>query len=457
MTDSGQFGSRSQPASQSQSASQPQSQSQPSLASQPQASLQPDSTPSPESSPLTRTGMRPVSHLGRRLIAGLALAALWLVFGLGPYALQHLGGRVELLGRLIPSPMRGGFFGAPEGWAWSMHSLAVLLVITGFATISAWFGRRMRLSFAAGWLAAVLTGFLIGAVLDLGDFVESVGLFGVRGALGTRGATQATVFWGLLVGWIPGVLVSAGAQNGMCNQVGREAGEDAAGQSSKASVDVLKMSRGYRAVNTAIAVLAILAAVALPLVASGAHTASQEALREEQAAEEAAAEANADPAGAAPRDLEATGEPVPTVAPVADTPPADACDASNSTILAPPAGAATGHRVQSLELVNISEAPCRVEGYPDIAFGDQNGHVMDVVVERGDSFLAKDAGPTLITVEPGESVVASIGWDANSMHGSLAARSLWVAQFAGAERLTWEVLLDIVPESTVYVTAWGAE
>lgn len=360
----------------------------------------------------------------RRLIAGGVLALLWLACGWGAYLLQFPGGRIATLARLIPSPMQhGSFFGLPIGWAIGVHALAAVLVVAAYAVISSWFGARA--TFAAGWLSAVLAGFVVGGVLDLGDFVAWLGDFGIRGALGTMGTAPLTVFWALVVGWIPALVVRGPRADG----------------------------RGWMVTVT---VIAAAAALALPFVAQGAHAAVQAQLREDQAAAAAEAEANADPDGAAPRDPTAQGEPVPTVAPTGAAASADACTAENATIMAPAPDAATGHRLVSLQLVNISDEPCTLDGYPDVAFGDQNAHVLDVTVEHGSSFMATDPGPTAIELIPGASARAGIAWDANSVHGQLAARELWVAPFAGAARSLWDVSLDIIPGATVSVTAWEA-
>jgi hypothetical protein len=359
----------------------------------------------------------------RRLIAGGVLALLWLGCGLGSYGLQFVGGSMATIARLVPSPMRGDLFGLPLGWALVVHGLAVVLIIAGYAVVSSWFGPHT--TFAAGWLAAVLTGFAVGGALDFGDFVAWVGPFGVRSALQTMGAAPLTVFWALVVGWIPAFIVRGPRTDG----------------------------RIARIVTTAVAVAAV---VALPLTAHAGNAAEQAQLRADRAASAAQAAENADPAGAAPRDAGATGEPVPSVAPSGAAASPTACTAQNATIMAPAPDAATGHRLQSLQLVNISDEPCTLNGYPDVAFGDQNGHVLDVTVEHGSSFMAQDAGPTRIELIPGASARAGIAWDANSVRGQLAARELWVAPSAGTARSRWDVSLDIIPGSTVSVTAWEA-
>ncbi|MGB3373670.1 MAG: DUF4232 domain-containing protein, partial [Microbacterium sp.] len=134
--------------------------------------------------------------------------------------------------------------------------------------------------------------------------------------------------------------------------------------------------------------------------------------------------------------------------------PEGACTTGNSTLMAPQPDGATGHRGQMIQLVNAADAPCTLEGYPDVAYGDQNGHLLDVTVERGGSFMAQDPGSAPITLQPGESAIAVIGWDANSMHGQLVASTLWVAAHPGDARLMWDMRLDIIPGATVHVTAW---
>jgi hypothetical protein len=68
--------------------------------------------------------------------------------------------------------------------------------------------------------------------------------------------------------------------------------------------------------------------------------------------------------------------------------------------------------------------------------------------------MAEDPGASPITLQAGESASAVIGWDANSVLGQLAARSVWIAVVPGQERLAWDVSFDIVPGAAVTVTAW---
>lgn len=380
----------------------------------------------------------------RGLIGGGVLAVLWLVCGWLPYLLYSVGGSMATLSQLIPTPMSRGVFGSPVLWAAAVQVLMAVVLVAGFAVLSTTLSTG-RAVFAAGWLAAVLVAFAIGAALDLGNFVTWAGAFGIRGAVGTMGAAPLTTLWAVWVGWIPALVFALPR---------RERASDPAPDSSpysSSSPDPSSSSGrlGARAWTTLVALIAL---IVLPFVAAGGDNATQEQLREEQAA----AQQQVDPDGAAAPDPSASGEPVPTAAPSDDPPDDGACTSANTTILAPAPDGATGHRGQSLSLVNVSEQPCVVDGYPDVAYGDQNGHLLDVVVEHGRSFMAEDPGASPLTLQPGESASAVIGWDANSVQGQLAARSLWIAVQPGEERLSWFTPLDIIPGATVHVTAWHA-
>lgn len=367
----------------------------------------------------------------RGLVAGGVLAALWFVCGWLPYALYGVGGSIATLSQFIPSPLQRGVFGSPPLWAVIVQVLMAAVLIAGFATLAPRLATG-RASFVSGWLTAILLAFAIGAALDLGSFASWLADFGVRGALGTMGATPQTTYWAVWVGWIPALAFAR------------------LGQRNESDAATPRGPSVARAPGIAVALVAALALVALPFAAEAGDAAAQAQLREEQAQ----AEADADPSGAAAPDASAPGEPVPTAVADADPLPDGACTSANTTIAAPAPDGATGHRGQALQLINVSEEACVVEGYPDVAYGDQNDHLLDVTVEYGRSFMAEDPGPSAITLGPGESASAVIGWDANSEHGQLAARTLWLAVAPGEERLSWDVSLDIIAGSTVSVTAW---
>lgn len=370
----------------------------------------------------------------RGLIGGGVLAVLWFVCGWLPYFLYSAGGSMATLAQLVPSPMGRGVFGSPVLWAAIVQVLMAVALIAGYAVLAFWLSAG-RPAFATGWLAVILIAFAIGAVIDVGTFIAHVGDSGVRGAANIMGAASETTWWAVVAGWIPALVFSRSRR-----------------MQNPASIPSPRRA-GKRAPVAAVWVIAVMALIGLPFATEGGHDATQQQLREEQAA----AAGRADPSGAASPDPDASGEPVPTASSSDARLPEGACTSTNTTILAPAPDGATGHRGQAISLVNTSGEPCVVDGYPDVAYGDQNEHLLDVTVEHGSSFMAADPGASPITLQPQESARAVIGWDANSVHGQLAARSVWLAVAPGEERLSWDMPLDIIPGATVHVTAWHAE
>ncbi len=365
--------------------------------------------------------------MGRRLLGGGVLAALWLLCGWLPYLLSSAGGSLATVGQIVPSPMNGRFFGAPPGWAILLHAIAVLLVGGGYVLAIMLLDRRGARTFLAAWLAAVIVGFAVGGVLDLGAMVAAVSWGGFRTAIGAAGSTMLAVFWGFAVGWIPASVVR-----------------------QRSAPEVRRDAPAARVVAVLGAAVVVLAA-ALPAVSAGANDAAQRAIAADRGP------TPSDPDGAAAPDPAAPGIAVPTVAPSADRAGPGACTAEQLELLAPPVDGATGHRLQTLQAINVSEKACVLNGYPDVAFGDQNGHVIEVDLQRGSSFMASDPGAAPVTLAPGASAKAGIGWDANSTQGQLVARSLHAAVRAGETRQIWTNGFDVVPGAELHLTAWQAD
>jgi hypothetical protein len=253
-------------------------------------------------------------------------------------------------------------------------------------------------------------------------------MFGARGLLGGDfGAAAASgALWGVVAGWMPGLIAARGAT--------RAATEP--GRSTR---------RSWSWVIAAASVVFVLIA----------GIAGEEARRLDiEAQVEAARQVQAETSFGAPPDPNAKGAPVPTEAEASVPHEPQWCTPERATLLLGGSDAATGHRGQAVQLMNFSEEPCVIEGYPDIAFGDQNNHLLDATIEHGGSFMTQDFGVQRIEVPAGGYAVAYLGWDAASTHGALIAATLHAAPVPGMTRGSWPVELDIVEGSTVAVTAW---
>jgi hypothetical protein len=289
---------------------------------------------------------------------------------------------------------------------------------------------RSRAHFPAVWLASVGAGAAVGLTVDVSVVFANVladgwAIWALD--LGSRAAVGA--YWGLLFGWVPSLVA---------RRLTHRTATDAPPNVPRPAASVVLVT------------LALASLLALGLTQILGNDATQAQLRAEQAA--------AEPYpldGAAPPDPRAEGDPVPERAQGAGVADSDGCTPERAMVLIGDVDGATGHRGLRLELMNFSDAPCTVEGYPDIAFGDQNQHLLDVTVGLGGSFMATDPGPAPVTIPPGHSAVAYIGWDANSTQGARVARTVWVATLAGEVRGSKPIDSDVVAGSNVTVTAWA--
>jgi hypothetical protein len=371
--------------------------------------------------------MTPIEQRGpwRSWTVSATAGAIWLV-------VVFLGAAVSLtpLSRVQHAVLPAGV--TPYFWSWAAP-WPVLLPLAGAIAVAAVHAAILRFSrtsapFATAWLAAVAAGAIAGLTVDT---VLVFGTLITQGwamwalDLGSRAAVGA--YWGLLYGWIPGLVALRLSKRGRA---------DAASEPKV---------RPFAAAAIAVVALMLLGAAQVL-----GNEATQAQLRAEQiAAEPAPADGSARP------DPEAAGDPVPELVEGPGVTGDDGCTPEHAMVLIGDVDGATGHRGLRLELMNFSEEPCVIEGYPDIAFGDQNAHLLDVTIERGSSFMAADPGATAIEIPAGNSAVAYIGWDANSTHGQLVAQTLWAAVLAGETRGSKPITSDVIGGSTVTITAWA--
>ncbi|KQQ67046.1 DUF4232 domain-containing protein [Microbacterium sp. Leaf320] len=323
----------------------------------------------------------------------------------------------------------------PYIWSWAFP-WPVLLPIAGAVAVTLVHAAILQIvrgaerSVATVWLATVVAGAAAGLTIDVVLVFASLVTDGWAMwalELGSRAAVGA--YWGLIYGWVPALIAHRLARR-----------DDARGAVETPS------RRGWP----------IYAAAALAglVLLGGAQVLGDEATQVQLRAESAASEpAPAD--GSVRPDPDAPGEPVPEQVEGGGVIGDGACTPERAMVLIGDVSGATGHRGMRLELMNFSDTPCTIEGYPDVAFGDQNDHLLNVTIERGASFMAPDPGPALIEIPAGSSAVAYLGWDANSTQGTLVARTVWAAVLEGEARGSKPIESDVVEGATVSVTAWA--
>jgi len=121
-------------------------------------------------------------------------------------------------------------------------------------------------------------------------------------------------------------------------------------------------------------------------------------------------------------------------------------------------GAATGHREHDLQIRNTAGVSCTITGYPGVALTGAQGRLTAATVRPGSSFMVQDPGPMPVTLAPGRTAVASIGWDAGAEPDDpTTSRGVALAIAQGSPTLISPAdALDIVDGTTVTVTAWHA-
>jgi hypothetical protein len=363
----------------------------------------------------------------RFVLASLTAGGLWLLVATLRGVFSRIPGGAAELGTVIPNVVPLSVWLWPGVWPAVTVAVAAAAVAATFALYTALVVRGGTAPVVGAWFAAVAAGATVGFAFDLAAGWTSVMIVGPRGLLGGElGATAAAgALWGLVVGWMPGLIAARG----------------------RSPAPAAPVRRSWFAAAACVGIVAVLAAGIAGNDAQRVH-------HKAEARAEAARQHDAANGIGSPPDPAAQGDPVPTE--VAASFPSDPqwCTAERAMLLLGGSDAATGHRVQSVQLMNFSDTPCVIEGYPDIAFGDQNSHLLDVTIEHGSSFMTSDLGAQRIEVPAGGYAVASLGWDAASTHGALVGATLWAAPVAGMTRGSWPVELDVVEGATVAVTAW---
>jgi len=406
-----------------------------------------------------RPGRRrsPGTAPGRAALVAVPVAAavLWTLSGTLGVALTWHSLLPSSVTAVLPATLPFSPWVQPVGWGVAETVLAalVLAVVVRLVLPLADRSTDRTARFVVAWFAVVVAAAVAGLTVDLATIVGNLPaprLRMVADGLGTQAATGA--WWGLVQGWLPALLV----RRAVAPAGSGAAASDAGSRSSRAAGAAGAAGAGRPRRRTARLGTVLVAVVAAAAVV-GSGTAGLRAARVASVQDAARAE-GADPADGALPDPYAEGTPVPTAAPGSDTERDPSwCTEDQAMLLLGDPGAGLGHRSQTLRLTNSTDAPCVVEGYPDVAFADQNGHELDVTVEHGGSYLAADPGPTRFELPAGASAVTTLGWGAGGTSDALVTRTLWAASFPGDRRGSWPVDLDVVAGTTVSVTAWSLE
>jgi hypothetical protein len=141
--------------------------------------------------------------------------------------------------------------------------------------------------------------------------------------------------------------------------------------------------------------------------------------------------------------------PVPTAAPA---------PAIRLALSVGPVEAGLGHRASVLTLTNQDTRPRQVSGYPDLKILAGDDAPLEVTVEHGTSYFARDLGPQNLTVQPGGKVVAVLAWSATVTYGDKRTGAAVAVVPAPGEPVQKQPLkTDLGTTDTVTVSSWATE
>ncbi len=147
--------------------------------------------------------------------------------------------------------------------------------------------------------------------------------------------------------------------------------------------------------------------------------------------------------------------PVPTVAPSPTYAPPPS---SGLSLSVGPVEAGLGHRASVLTLTNLDTRPRKVTGYPDLKVLAGDGTPLDVKVEHGTSYFARDLGPQDLTVQPGAKVVAVLAWSATVTSGDTrTGAAISVVPVPGEHEQKQPLDTDLGTTDTVTLSSWATE
>ncbi|MCC3771481.1 DUF4232 domain-containing protein [Streptomyces sp. UNOC14_S4] len=144
----------------------------------------------------------------------------------------------------------------------------------------------------------------------------------------------------------------------------------------------------------------------------------------------------------------------------ANVPVSPACPESGLLIRSEDVNAAMGLRVMTLEVVNCDTSRHVVEGYPDVRVLGKDHAPLDVGLELGAASFGtavQDAGPTRLTLRPGERAVAGLAWrnTVDTTGEPANGAFLSVAPAPGAARQEVPELIDLGTTGKLGTTAWA--
>lgn len=370
----------------------------------------------------------------RRIIVPAAVAAgAWVASSaLSALAGTYGGFTLPALARLVaPRTLPSGAETWPGAWGALAALLSAVALGAAFALLAAPLRRRAGgdsiVRIAAVWFGAVLAGVVMALAEAAGALLADGSGAPLSLALGTASAAIATAgHWGVVWGWLPALVAVSLDRRA-------ETEESDGGHPSPAA-------RGRRA---SVVLLGLAVVGALGLGGLGAASAGGQAALNAQYADEVP-----------PEPAEPVTEPVPDVAPGEWTVDPLWCTDGQLEYSVGAGDAGLGSRILPMFATNVSDAPCALESYPDVAFSTAVGTPIAVRVDHGGGMMAEDSGVERVELLPGGQATAALTWRGQPASEEYA-EFLRIAAYHGGTRGYVELEPNDITGGAVSVTAWG--
>ncbi|MCU1576565.1 MAG: hypothetical protein JWP70_1269 [Leifsonia sp.] len=377
-------------------------------------------------------------------------AGLWFLSGLVFFAVAWRASRwQDAIALVVPPTVPFGTWSRIAPWNVALPLFGAALFGGLFGLALMWLlGRRGGPAaprwawFLGSWFMAVVAAWITAGVWAVGSTIASFAPTGLAWAFRSAQPDLLTSgFFGVVWGWAPALVFVVLIRQ----HTSLAAGTDLDGGANQN--EAVTISRGSlpRWAFMLVGILTIAAALGVGVGQSAAVRATRVA-------------AGGTPDGLPTVTPTPTEEPAaapPQVAPDPVQPGPNWCAPESTSLLVSGTDAALGHRALTLVLINRSTTPCVVNGYPDVAFADAEGHALTVGLEHGTSYMATDPGAADLVLAPGGSAGASLSWLATGARTGTGSR-LWAAAYPGTQRSPLAIDSDIVDGSRISVTAWAA-
>lgn len=402
------------------------------------------------------------SRVAPALLGAAVSAVAWFLSGLALSAVASVSNRWEAAFALVfPPTVPVDTWLQLSPWNLAIPALGALLFGAlsglGYGLLLGW--RRWRsaplgLMLLGGWGASVAAAFITAAVWALGNTIAYSSPTGFSWAFrSAQPALLASGYFGVIWGWLPALIVAiylTGRVRRLADSRAEIVTDPAAGSEASMArpTEVGSPAGRPRTWSPWLFGLTVLVTCAVGI---GLVVAQPEAVRAGRIA------AGGNPNGVPAFTPTPTPIPVaapPRIAPMPVTPGRGWCVPEQTSLTATATQGALGHRALTLILINRSASSCVLDGYPDLAFADAGDHALAVTVVHGGSYTARDPGAAVVTLPTGGSAEAHLGWNATGAT-TQTARTLWAAQYAGAQRSGLPIDTDLTGDSTVSVTAWA--